>query len=245
MSILTNFEQFEKDGIELIIDTATGESFASERGYARMSGKSQSTVNSRIKRMKEGERNYLVKMAEVQTAQGLQTVRLLSEDLIIEWLPKDNPAMASQLLKLGVRVFIHKLAGFEVTTTAVNPVPIPERQLPPVRDGVDYANAAIAVQGLKDGILKQLISDLLVDELSLDQNLKYLPVAEKPKQYTIAKARAKSLGYTETQIGSGTSLGRFVKSQIQPAFQEQIGRYPVYHYEINSALDTAIHTFFK
>ena len=77
---------FEKDGIELIIDTATGESFASERGYARMSGKSQSTVNSRIKRMKEGERNHLVKMAEVQTAQGLQTVRLLSEDLIIEWL---------------------------------------------------------------------------------------------------------------------------------------------------------------
>jgi hypothetical protein len=127
----------------------------------------------------------------------------------------------------------------------VIPAPIPERQLPPVRDGVDYANAAIAVQGLKDGILKQLISDLLVDELSLDQNLKYLPVAEKPKQYTIAKVRAKSLGYTETQIGNGTSLGRFVKSQIQPAFQEQIGRYLVYHYEINSALDTAIHTFFK
>ena len=38
MNILASFERFDKDGIELIIDTATGESFASISGYARMSG---------------------------------------------------------------------------------------------------------------------------------------------------------------------------------------------------------------
>jgi hypothetical protein len=240
MNILASFERFDKDGIELIIDTATGESFASISGYARMSGLTQQAIS---KRLKVGNFES-IKTAEILTTTGLKTHNLIPESIIVQWLPKDNPTLASQIMQLGVRVFMHKLAGYEVTTTAVNQS-IPERQLPPVRDAVDYANAAQTVQGLKDGILKQLIADLLVDELSLDQNLKYLPVAEKSKQYTIAKVRAKSLGYTETQIGSGTKLGRFVKAQIEPAFQEQIGRYPVYHYEINSALDTVIHAFFK
>ena len=237
MNIVTSFERFGKDGIELIIDTATGESFATAKGYARMSGKAYDTIKKRCQRGG-------LESAEVPTEQGFKWGTLIPELLVAQWLSKDNPVMASQIMQLGVRVFMHKLAGYEVTTTAVKQ-PIPERQLPPVRDAVDYANAAQTIQGLRDGILKQLISDLLVDELSLDQNLKYLPVAEKSKQYTIAKVRAKSLGYTETQIGSGTKLGRFVKAQIEPAFQEQIGRYPVYHYEINSALDTVIHAFFK
>lgn len=35
---MTNLARFENDGIELVIDTNTGEAFASQTGYARMSG---------------------------------------------------------------------------------------------------------------------------------------------------------------------------------------------------------------
>ena len=141
MSILANFERFDKDGVELIIDTATGESFASVNGYARMSGVSKQAVSRRLKTVNlEG-----LKVAEILTASGLKTVNLIPESIIVQWLPKDNPVMATQIMQLGVRVFMHKLAGFEVTTTAVSHAPIPDRQLPPVRDGVDYANAAIAL----------------------------------------------------------------------------------------------------
>jgi hypothetical protein len=231
--------RFDGDnGVELIIDTVTGESFATVSGYARMSGKAKSTISERLK----GVALDNVKQTEIQTQGGLQAVRLISEDLITEWLPKDNPIMASQLMKIGVRVFLHKLAGFEVKSEAIAPQPI-ERILP-THTAVEYANAAHQVNSLPNGILKQLIQDALVDEISLAQNLKYLPVAEKPKQYTIVKVRAKQLGYTDSQIGDGKQLGKFVKSQINPSFQEIVGRYPVFHYEINDQLDSAINRFF-
>jgi phage antirepressor YoqD-like protein len=122
MSGLAKYERFDKDGIELVIDCNTGETFSTERGYARMSGKPYSTINSRITRMSEGDRNTYTKYAEINTMGGMQGVRMINEDLIVKWLPKDNPTMATQLLKLGVRGFLHKLAGYEITSTAVQPV---------------------------------------------------------------------------------------------------------------------------
>jgi hypothetical protein len=41
-------QRFDHDGIELIIDTQTGESFASIKGYARMSGKSHNAITMRV-----------------------------------------------------------------------------------------------------------------------------------------------------------------------------------------------------
>ena len=117
MSILTNFERFDKDGIELIIDTATGESFASVKGYARMSGKDVSTISRRLK----GVASESQKTTEILTGGGLQGVALIPESIIVQWLPKDNPTLASQIMRLGVRVFMHKLAEFEVSTTAIKP----------------------------------------------------------------------------------------------------------------------------
>lgn len=116
MSIL---QRYDKDGIELIINTKTGESFASVSGYARMSGKPQSTINSRVNGTSKPNDKERSLVAEVQTPQGLRSVRLLTEDIIVEWLPKDNPGMATQLMKLGVRVFLHKLAGYEVKSEAI------------------------------------------------------------------------------------------------------------------------------
>lgn len=112
----------------------------------------------------------------------------------------------------------------------------------PVRDTIDYIEAANKLEGLRDSMLKTLLADSLVDELSLRRNSS---VALLPrKDYTIAKVRAKMLGYTEKEIGNGSQLGAFIRKRIEPAFQEMIGRYPVYHYEITPELDTVIHTFF-
>jgi phage antirepressor YoqD-like protein len=116
MNSLQVFERFDKDGIELVINTQTGESFATQAGYCRMSGKAKSTISERFGKLPLNE-------AEIQTPGGIQGVRLINEDLIAEWLPKDNPLMSTQLLKLGVRVFLHKLAGYEVRSTATFKIP--------------------------------------------------------------------------------------------------------------------------
>lgn len=105
-------QRFDKDGIELVIDISTGESFATISGYARMVEKAKSTISERFG--KSG-----LKEAQILMQQGPKTVRLVTEDLIAEWLPKDNPAMATQLMKLGTRAFMHKLAGYEINSTAM------------------------------------------------------------------------------------------------------------------------------
>lgn len=104
---MSNLVSFNKDGLEILVDNTTGESFCSVSGYARMSGKAQSTISERLTHRKDE-----VKEAEILTTTGLKTHRLVSEDLIVEWLPKDNPEMATKLLKLGVRKFLHELAGY-------------------------------------------------------------------------------------------------------------------------------------
>ncbi len=103
------------DGIEILINAETGESYCSVRGYARMSGKSESVIRERVTTARDNA-NLI---AEVLTATGFKTARLITEDQIVEWLPKDNPAAATALLKMGVRMALHKMAGFEVKSTAI------------------------------------------------------------------------------------------------------------------------------
>jgi phage antirepressor YoqD-like protein len=125
---MNNLARYENNGIELIINTSTGESFASLAGYARMSGVNYSTIRKRYERLKGSDINS-IKTAEVFTQGGLQVVTLIPEELIIEWLPKDNPQMATQLMKLGVRVYLHTLAGFKVETNAVETFDLPKTYL--------------------------------------------------------------------------------------------------------------------
>lgn len=133
----------------------------------------------------------------------------------------------------------------QLIETGITSIPEKETHQPaplPIRDTIDYINAANTLETLRDSMLKTLLADSLVDELALRRNnsVALLP----PKNYTIVKVRAKMLGYTEKEIGNGARLGAFVHKRIKPAFQEVVGRYPVYHYEITPELDTAIYTFF-
>jgi hypothetical protein len=107
----TNLVRFDNNNIELFINTTTGESFASVSGYARMCNMNRKTIQSRVDKINEGADNTLTFLAEVLTASGLQGCRLITEQLICEWIPKDNPEMATKLMQLGIRGFLHTLAG--------------------------------------------------------------------------------------------------------------------------------------
>ena len=66
------------------------------------------------------------KTAEIQTAGGLQGVRLIPADVVYDWMFEDNPALAKAMGKAGATVFMHQLAGFNITSTAIAPAPQPE-----------------------------------------------------------------------------------------------------------------------
>lgn len=118
MTSLTRFQT--EDGIELVIDTQTGESFTTEAGYVRMSNKPKTTVASRVQK---GVRDGIVKTSEIVTARGLQGVRLIPASLVFKWAIRDNPELAEKMGECGTTVFLHQLAGYQVNSTAVGQHP--------------------------------------------------------------------------------------------------------------------------
>jgi hypothetical protein len=132
---LTRFET--EDGVELVINE-NGESFATVRGYARLSGRSASTISRRLK----GVASELTLEAEVLTPGGLQGVALIAEDVIADWIVKDNPTLARAMLKAGIRAFLHTAAGYQVTSNPIAQQPIPTpAELPvvmPTEQELDY-----------------------------------------------------------------------------------------------------------
>ncbi|OYE02131.1 hypothetical protein [Nostoc sp. 'Peltigera membranacea cyanobiont' 232] len=105
---MTNLVAYNNDGLEIYIDNITGEAFASISSYARMSGLSQQAISKRVKAHNFKE----IKTAEIQTRGGTQAHNLLTESIIAEWIIRDNPDVAIQFAKLGIRKFMHTLAGY-------------------------------------------------------------------------------------------------------------------------------------
>lgn len=113
-----SLQRFDQDGIELIINTETGESFASISGYARMSGKIPSTISRRLTMSGLREKG-LLNQSQIEIAGGLQCVELIPEDVICQWLIKDNHELALKVMQLGIRLFLHTIAGFQVKSDAI------------------------------------------------------------------------------------------------------------------------------
>lgn len=191
-----SLQRFDKDGIELIIDTQTGESFASISGYARMSGKAQSTISGRL----ATHRNEALKTAEILTTTGLKTVRLISEDLICKWLPKDNPELASQVLKLGVRLFLHALAGFRVKSEAITEVRQLESQIVKLSEEKQILEELIKTQ-------KTMIADFSSKNSMLDYKRLVIEELHAEKERDIAKF---NLLETEREKARGWRGGRML-----------------------------------
>lgn len=145
----TQLQRFEHEGLELIINTESGESFATAKGYSRMTGKDYDTIKKRCQR--GGLEN-----AEIPTEQGIKRGTLITEDLIAEWLPKDNPTIATKMMKLGVRAFLHTLAGYKVSSTAtkpkeLTPLDILEQQVKWMRHTeAELHKAQLEIQELKE-----------------------------------------------------------------------------------------------
>jgi hypothetical protein len=116
----------------------------------------------------------------------------------------------------------------------------------PTRDSIDYINAADTLAKLPDSRLTRLLSQMFVSEVALlgANQRQIAPTVEETKQYTTATVRAAQLGYSTKQIGNGTSLGKFIKAEIEPDFMDWQGQYKVNHFEVCDRLDNRIRAYF-
>jgi len=250
-----NLERFDRDGIELFINRKTGEAWATVRGYARMSKKAQSTVQSRLDRMSEGERNTLTKMTEIEIPEGvqgeritLQAVRLIPAKLVFKWAIKDNPQLAEAMGAAGATVYIHQLAGFKIDSEAIaEPKPTPSQPtlLSPIEAtklfNETMANLQCLGFDIKNPRFNQSIQDWAGDILgfgrtdALATNEKWLGVAE----------RAEQLGYSVALVVKHRSqLGKWVAERVGGNIKENRlcngTQRPINVYPFSAELDEAI-----
>ena len=101
----SSLQRFDHDGIELIINTETGESFATVRGYARMSGKTHTTILRRLKVVTPEVLNH----AQIQTAGGLQQSMLIPINIVTSMLLSDyNQTPTQKLFESLVAIYKHQ-----------------------------------------------------------------------------------------------------------------------------------------
>lgn len=117
---INNLVPFVKNGLELFIATNSGESFASQSAVARMCEVSEAAIRKWIT-----SNQISVIITEINTATGLKTSHLLSESSILEALAKYKPNLLKTFAQAGLRVYLHKLAGYEVTSSIAKPDPDP------------------------------------------------------------------------------------------------------------------------
>jgi phage antirepressor YoqD-like protein len=123
-----SLQRFDKDGIELIIDTQTGEVFyPGYNAVARVASlglikpidatQAKRTIESALGTMTD----IGLQEAEILTGQGLRTVSLIPRKLGTQVIKRYNQKLYDEMAEAGHVVFLHKLAGYEITSTAVKP----------------------------------------------------------------------------------------------------------------------------
>ena len=145
--------------------------------------------------------------AQVPTTQGLRTVNLIDEDTIANWIIKDNPDLAPKLLKAGVRGYMHKLAGFEIKSTAIEQEA--KQKLPSRIEAVETAEAIEKINSLL-GKENPRLAQFLVDHAISD--LMSLPKSLKPTEERLRGVVeiAAEMGMP-VNLKNRSELGKFVR----------------------------------
>jgi hypothetical protein len=107
--VQTSLARYDNDGLELIVDQSNGTVFASQSALARMCGVRLKTIREW---RNKGVSQINVISAQVQTAGGMQGVSLFDEDAIFEAFNEYNPSLLIQCAKIGLRMYLHGLAGY-------------------------------------------------------------------------------------------------------------------------------------
>jgi hypothetical protein len=111
MTTLVPFNNNE--GLEIVIDTNTGESFASISAVARMTDKPSKTIHKYVTGGLKTVTQMTLKKAEINTTTGLKTVTLLNEDQILEVICKYNPSLLMKFARVTLRMYLHQEAGYK------------------------------------------------------------------------------------------------------------------------------------
>ncbi len=181
------------------------------------------------------------KLAQILTEHGFTADGIQNEGFCAKsfWLTLEYFAYESKAKAPGAKQLARTFGQIGVMTAfdklGVKPIETKSVAL----TAHDRIQDAKTLYELPDGYLKELLRDMMVAELSQKQ------IATSKQEFTTVKVRARELGYSTEQIGTGGQLGKYTKNHIEPAFSERVGKYDTWHYELNERFDDVIHSYFR
>jgi hypothetical protein len=208
-----NLTVFNNNGLELLIDQVTGECFASISAVARMCEKNKSTIQRYVNGKSHCVAQMVLKSAEIPSKRGFKSVALLNEEQILEVVAKYNTELLKAFFKAGLRVYLHQLAGYKVTSEAVEP---PEEK---TDEQLNYEQEASsvsnAIRNITDNLydnpaIAQILIDTTMNKFIQRHNLQIQANQLNQVEYKGAAQIAEEMGY-KTNLSSRTRLGKFVR----------------------------------
>jgi prophage antirepressor-like protein len=112
------------------------------------------------------------------------------------------------------------------------------RQLPPIRDTIEYIQAKQYLETCDDPIFKSYAMQSLYE----DMGAKALPSQQAP--LVLAAVKARELGY-KLKTGDDAQLGKWCKKHLESQGKVQHGRYEVNTYHDDERLAETISAFFN
>jgi hypothetical protein len=167
-----NLIPFSNNGLELVINTDSGETFASISAVARMTDKPNQTILDYANKAVEQSRfEPLLTSKNLGTSGGKQS-RLLNESQILEVVSKYKPDLLINFAQLGLRMYLHTMAGYKVQSTAVEiPKKLPSDRT--LEEKINLAKDIAFLQGEIPEALRQVFLDQLGDECLSNHKLVY------------------------------------------------------------------------
>lgn len=157
--------------------------------------------------------------------------------------------------------------AFKIKKSKLN-IKLTEDSVTSKKNIFDYLEASERLEKISNPILKSALEQQLLQELNyyqnnskksdisnqflksnqLDKSEKIIKNNQETLKYNddnrcILTVRAKELGYSNSQIGDGKSLGYFIAKHLSPIDKFQHGKYKVNVYLKNRELDNLIHKF--
>ncbi len=114
-------QNYNNDGLELVIDLETGAAFTSISAAARMTDKENSTINRYVNGTFKTSAQMTLLEAEILTTTGLKTVALLNESQILEVVAKYKPDLLIKFAQAGLRVFLYSRMKSSVYALMLSP----------------------------------------------------------------------------------------------------------------------------
>lgn len=114
-NIISVYERFESNELELVVNTDTGFAYASKSATARMLGVDEKTIRNQI----NSSDNYSTITAQIPTAAGLRSSDLLSSETVFKLALKYNIELAEKMGTIGANLYLLNLAGYKVKVTEV------------------------------------------------------------------------------------------------------------------------------